>query len=217
MAKVIGWGTYDDRYRQTGITSEVNRAIIEDIKAHGYRFSSWEHQESVHCAPLMDDLRIVRFSREAWASLMVTCHHADASPEDKRFYFVHYKYDDTVPDTVIPEDTRDQCGMDFHVSDEQFEALKSVRTMRMLLPLDERAWEHRAHDCMMFLRENDPEYLFESVDFVVSSLYSMTDLDDFEAWRQGYDEPPLTEGTYFAPEPVDTGRPFLYMLLEAFD
>ena len=82
MAKVIGWATYDDRYRSAEITPEVNHAIIAEIRAHGYRFSAWEHQEGQRCAPLMDDMRLARFSREAWASLMVACHHADASAAD---------------------------------------------------------------------------------------------------------------------------------------
>lgn len=217
MAKVIGWGTYDDRYRSAEITTEVNRAIIEDIRAHGYRFSAWEHQEGRRCAPLMDDMRIARFSREAWASLMVACHHADASAEDKRFYFVHYKCDEEVPDSVIPEDKRDRCGMDCLVSDATFEKLKSVKTMRLLLPLNDGTRERRAHDCLIFMRENDPEFLLESVDFAFSSLYAMDDLDDFETWRKFNDEPPLDAGTYFAPQPVNTDLPFLYILLEALD
>ena len=217
MAKVIGWGTYDDRYRSAEITPEVNRAIIEDIRAHGYRFSAWEHQEGCRCAPLMDDMRIARFSREAWASLMVACHHADASAEDKRFYFVHYKCDEEVPDSVIPEDKRDRCGMDCLVSDAMFEKLKSVKAMRLLLPLNDGTRACRAHDCLMFMRENDPEFLFESVDFAFSSLYAMDDLDDFETWRKFNDEPPLDAGTYFAPQPVNTDLPFLYILLEALD
>ena len=217
MAKVIGWATYDDRYRSAEITPEVNHAIIAEIRAHGYRFSAWEHQERQRCAPLMDDMRLARFSREAWASLMVACHHADASAADKRFYFVHYKLDDKVPDTVIPGDPRDSYGIDCPVSDELFEKMKGVREMRMLLPICDETRERRAHDCLRFLRENDPEYLLESVDFAFSSLYAMDDLADFEEWRQAYGEAPLDEGTYFAPMPVDTAHPFLYIPLEALD
>ena len=65
MAKVIDWVAYDDRYRSADIDRATNAAIKKEIKAHGYRFSAWEHQESGRGAPLLDDLRVARFSREA--------------------------------------------------------------------------------------------------------------------------------------------------------
>lgn len=217
MAKVIDWVAYDDRYRSADIDRATNAAIKKEIKAHGYRFSAWAHQESGRGAPLLDDLRVARFSREAWGSLMVACHHAGATEEDKRFYRAHYKCDDSVPDQVLPLPERSFPLITFPVPDEVFAALKNKQEERMLLPLDDTTRTYRVYDCIFFERAGDPAPVPENVRFSVSGLYSMTDLDDLTSWLRQKGDPPLDEGDCLTPLPMNTSLPFLYIELRRTD
>lgn len=211
MAKVIDWVAYDDHYRSANIDRATNNAIKREIREYGYRFSAWAHQENSPCAPLLDDLRVARFSREAWGSLMVACHHADATEEDKRFYRAHYKCDDYVPDQTLPVSRRTFPFITFSLSDEAFALLKSGKEARLLLPLDDTTRAYRVYDCIFFERGSDPDPVPENICFSVSGLYSMTDLEDLHSWLRQSDAPPLEEGKYLAPLPLDTTLPFLYL------
>ena len=54
----LGWTHYDDESvpEKGGCLGFAERnAIIDDIRAHGYLFSGWDHQESWDCVPILND------------------------------------------------------------------------------------------------------------------------------------------------------------------
>ena len=61
---VIGWTEYDNDRIETGENDdEAVEAIIADIRANGYCFSGWAHQE-LHCgAPVLSDQKKRLFSQ----------------------------------------------------------------------------------------------------------------------------------------------------------
>ena len=69
--KVIGWTSYDGSDIQKGEYSEAaENAIIDDIRAHGYLFSGYSHQELTGCAPVLNDGKKRLFTQRNWGNLM---------------------------------------------------------------------------------------------------------------------------------------------------
>lgn len=73
--RVVDWVDYDDDYPDGDIGSWAARnAIIDDIRAHGYLFSGWAHQEGAYCTPLLNDGKIYRYSQRGWGDVMAEAH-----------------------------------------------------------------------------------------------------------------------------------------------
>ena len=75
--KVIGWTSYDD----SSVEDSGNRigfaerhAIVDDIKANGYLFSGYDHQEMWDCAPVLNDGKRRCFSQRGWGGVMAEAH-----------------------------------------------------------------------------------------------------------------------------------------------
>ena len=73
--KVIGWTHYDDGYYPEGECSPAAfRAIIDHVRAHGYDFSGYAHQELFDCTPVMNNGERMCFTQRAWGRIMAEAH-----------------------------------------------------------------------------------------------------------------------------------------------
>ncbi|MBR2989277.1 MAG: hypothetical protein IKC64_06115 [Clostridia bacterium] len=69
--KVIGWTHYDDTStKEKEVSWAAQYAIIDDIKAHGYLFTGFEHQECWGCCPVLNDGKKRTFSQRGWGEIM---------------------------------------------------------------------------------------------------------------------------------------------------
>ena len=71
--RVVGWTEYDgddvpDTRGRIGYAECC--AVIDDIKANGYLFSGWDHQESLRCVPVLNDGKKRCFSQRGWGGIM---------------------------------------------------------------------------------------------------------------------------------------------------
>ena len=111
--KVVGWTSYDD----SSVEDSGNRigfaernAIIDDIKAHGYLFSGYDHQEMFDCAPVLNDGKRRCFSQRGWGGVMAEAHGYFGAYDYSLFTFgVNEEYakrpkDYFFPDSFTPED-----------------------------------------------------------------------------------------------------------------
>ena len=77
--KVIGWTDYEDeRYDNEPLTFASRHAIVDCIKAHGYRFSGWEHQESLYGCPVLNDGKKRTCTQRGFGSIMAEAHNEGA-------------------------------------------------------------------------------------------------------------------------------------------
>ena len=89
--RIIGWTTYDDYdfnggsigILDYGGDEETNKAVIEDIKKHGYLFSDYDHQKNLHCVPVTDDYHMIRYSQRHFGYVMAS---AWGEPENAPTY-----------------------------------------------------------------------------------------------------------------------------------
>lgn len=73
--KVIGWTEYDNTTVEAERCSEAAlRAIIRDIAEHGYLFTGWDHQESLRCAPVLNDGKKRLFTQRSFGGVMARAH-----------------------------------------------------------------------------------------------------------------------------------------------
>lgn len=75
--RVVGWASYDDETVEESkgtIGFAERNAIIEDIKANGYLFSGYDHQEMWDCAPVLNDGKKRCFSQRGWGGVMAEAH-----------------------------------------------------------------------------------------------------------------------------------------------
>lgn len=75
--RVVGWTSYDDASVEdsgNSIGFAERNAIIDDIKAHGYLFSGYDHQEMLDCAPVLNDGKRRCFSQRGWGGVMAEAH-----------------------------------------------------------------------------------------------------------------------------------------------
>ena len=87
--QVVGWTEYDCPDTQDApLTNAAARAIIEDIRAHGYFFSGFDHQERLLGAPVLNDGYRRAVSRRMFAALM-----AQAYGEEGAFAYAKYMTD----------------------------------------------------------------------------------------------------------------------------
>ena len=75
--KVVGWTSYDDMSVEDSgntIGFAERHAIIDNIKANGYLFSGYDHQEMWDCAPVLNDGKKRCFSQRGWGGVMAEAH-----------------------------------------------------------------------------------------------------------------------------------------------
>jgi len=95
--KVIAWTSYDDEeFPEGACTVAAFRAIIDEVKARGYDFSGYSHQELLDCAPVLNTGERMCFSSRAWGRIMAEA-HGFFGVYDYSNYRMHYD------DEVTPE------------------------------------------------------------------------------------------------------------------
>ena len=73
--KVIGWTSYDDDNFPEGKCSVAEfRAIVDEVKARGYDFSGFAHQEYFECTPILNTGERMCFSSRGWGRIMAEAH-----------------------------------------------------------------------------------------------------------------------------------------------
>lgn len=75
--RVVGWASYDDMSIEDSgntIGFAERHAVIDDIKANGYLFSGYDHQEMWDCAPVLNDGKKRCFSQRGWGGVMAEAH-----------------------------------------------------------------------------------------------------------------------------------------------
>lgn len=72
--RVVGWTDYEDRIEEGTPSWAARNVIIDDIKAHGYVFSGWSHQEGFPCVPVLNNGKMYCFSQRGWGGVMAEAH-----------------------------------------------------------------------------------------------------------------------------------------------
>ena len=88
--RVIGWTNYDDESvpDKAGCLGFAERhAIIDDIRAHGYLFSGWDHQEMWDCTPILNDGKKRCYSQRSWGGIMAEAYECTGDYDYARFTF----------------------------------------------------------------------------------------------------------------------------------
>ncbi len=86
--RVVGWTYYDDaRFEDGGDSYAAHEAILADVKANGYDFTGWHHQEAERGAPVLSDGRIYRYSQRGWGGLM-----AEVVGDEDLFGYARYAF-----------------------------------------------------------------------------------------------------------------------------
>ncbi len=105
--QVVGWTYYDDlRFPEGEDSYASNAAIMADIRAHGYHFTGWHHEEDFNGAPILNDGRIYRYSQRGWGALM-----ADVYEEKEPYAYVNYAFSFGEKDIGIRL-PNDECNID---------------------------------------------------------------------------------------------------------
>ncbi len=99
---VIGWTYYDNTEIAEGECDLAARtAIIADIRANGYRFSGWHHQETDNCTPVLSDGKMRTYSQRGWGDIM-----AEAWGNTGDMDYVRYAFHTDDEEPVIPPQER---------------------------------------------------------------------------------------------------------------
>ncbi len=114
--KVLGWTDYDSFDFEDGDNTDAAvAAIIEDIKAYGYCFSGYAHQEYSGGVPVLNDGLARRFSQRGWGSVMAQA-HGFFGPVDYSNFAYHFPADEEImPDHkrwVTPDDIEKLTALD---------------------------------------------------------------------------------------------------------
>ena len=73
--RVVGWTHYDNPDVESVTCDEAGYwAIVRDIRAHGYEFTGWEHQEEDRGAPVLNDGCKRLFSQRDFGQIMAYAH-----------------------------------------------------------------------------------------------------------------------------------------------
>lgn len=86
--KVVKWVPWRGGMKETE-TQEAEDAIIEDIRAHGYVFSGWDHQNAETGCPMFEDGTVRTYSLRGWATLMAKAWNI-TDCEDEPVYMEFY-------------------------------------------------------------------------------------------------------------------------------
>ena len=73
--RIVGWTEYEDYDVETASASyAATNVVINEIKAKGYCFSGWAHQEMSRGAPVFNDGKKRLFSARSFGGLMAAAH-----------------------------------------------------------------------------------------------------------------------------------------------
>lgn len=77
MLKIVGWTCYDDHFEEAENTKEEYKALIENIRQNGYKFSGDEHEYKDNCSPVLSNGKIMHFSWRGWGKVMADAYNLD--------------------------------------------------------------------------------------------------------------------------------------------
>ncbi len=97
--RVVDWVDYDDDdYPEGKIGWAARNAVIDEIRAHGYNFSGWAHQEGYRCAPVLNDGCRYLWSQRGWGDVMAEAHGGQGAMDYVSFAFGFDSSNETRPD-----------------------------------------------------------------------------------------------------------------------
>ncbi len=144
--EVIGW-TYDSdtKYPEhRTITASVDRAIIKEIREHGYLFGGDAHEN--YC-PVLNDGTLVSYSWRGWGRIMALAYEEEGEYAYMMGYMDSmikeearkYPSDGLVEDIrIVPKESLTETFV-MHLTDEQFEKVKvGTKTIEIRLFDDKR-------------------------------------------------------------------------------
>lgn len=67
--KVVKWVPWKGGMKENK-TQEAEEAIIEEIRANGYAFSGWSHQNEPTGVPMFEDGTVGTYSLRGWGDIM---------------------------------------------------------------------------------------------------------------------------------------------------
>lgn len=124
--KVIGW-TFSENYdiENAPLTFAARHAIIDEIKAHGYFFSGYEHQEAWYGCPVLNDGKKRVCSQRGFAGIMAEAHGETELYSYSRYMFGIPKEIMIIPKTNVDlqeiSEVKNLCeNFSLNVSDEQY-------------------------------------------------------------------------------------------------
>ncbi len=96
--RVVDWVDYDDDYPDSDLGWAARNAVIDEIRAHGYSFSGWAHQEGYRCTPLLNDGTVCRYSQRGWGDVMAEANGDMGEMDYAMFAFMTDRSLETRPD-----------------------------------------------------------------------------------------------------------------------
>ena len=102
--RVVGWTEYDgdDVPEARGRIGYAECcAVIDDIKANGYLFTGWDHQESFRCVPVLNDGKKRCFSQRGWGGIM-----AEAYGYTGPYDYSLFTFDESIDPEKVKKPTR---------------------------------------------------------------------------------------------------------------
>ena len=73
-SKVTGWTHWnDEKFEEPSTSNEwvsFRKAVIQEIKNKGYKFSGYYHQQGDFGVPVIDDKYALEFSMRTWGKIM---------------------------------------------------------------------------------------------------------------------------------------------------
>ncbi len=174
--KVIGWTDYENEDIEDGDCSDAAyHAIIDDVRASGYCFSGYAHQELSLGVPVLNDGKKRCFSQRSWSGLMARAHGKNA-PMDYSLYAFSLGHEKMPPTRlwICAEDAAAQASLNEEIKKK---VTRSVfeKAARELCFLDE---DHRllryldVGDTLTLTCEND------SASYLVKDLERGWDYND---------------------------------------
>lgn len=124
--RVVGWTSYDDEtVEESGgvIGFAEQNAIIDDIKAHGYLFSGYDHQEMLDCAPVLNDGKKRCFTQRGWGWVMAKAHGYYGAYDYSLFTFGISEEATKRPNEYFPADFTAEENLSEHFEAEVDEAI----------------------------------------------------------------------------------------------
>ena len=151
--KVIGWTWYDNDNIEASYCSPAAReAIIEDIRAHHYEFTGYNHQEFDLAVPVLNDGKMRCFTQRAFGQIMARAHgnysyYGYCGFDIERWSYKECKMPPERMEVIYPSDIEDLIETDLSeefeidVTSSQFE--DAINVGKLVLP---HRWEYRYMD-----------------------------------------------------------------------
>ena len=93
--QIIGWTAYDDpSFAACPPSYAAENAIVDELRAQGYRFTGYHHQENAFCCPVLNDGKKRLFSQRAFGELMARAQGLEGIFDYANFSYPREAHDD---------------------------------------------------------------------------------------------------------------------------